>query len=80
MFFHVILAFAVFLLMSNTKCAAFETFKTALEHEPVKMICPSKESPIWERFSKVDSVKLAVGTTKRTTFDNERLEVVFLSV
>ena len=49
-----------------------ETFLTFLESKTVEMICPSKEPPIWERFTKLDVTKLAVGMVARSSFVDKR--------
>ena len=64
----------VVLLVSfcNLSHAGLQKFQTSLEKETVRMLCPSKEPPIWEKYTKTDNVNLAVGTKKRTAFDDER--------
>ena len=48
-------------------------FITSLESELVEMTCPSKESPIWEKYPNSGTViNMAVGTKKRTSFTNGR--------
>ena len=66
---------AVLSLSNFNSVASDKTFRTSLEDEFVEFSCPSKEPPIWERFSKIDNVKLAVGVTKRTSFDDKRYVV-----